>query len=317
MRIRLAVPPDLTPDETQASLDAALEAVTAAAAPGIARGRVPVFARAVREGRVRWRPEPPGDEHFDLPATVLRRGWGDCDDLAPWHAASLRATGADPGARAIVRRSGPSRWHAIVRRSDGTIDDPSVTAGMRSVVSGSAIGYAPTWAPMAWRDDAPAHAIAAYPWRGRWVARADLPLAAYPAAVSGICVHGRRERAVCGALRAAADVAGDGADELAALRAAAVHDALSGVPIDDVAAALEADGYDPSEVGFLPFASALAPSAISLASQVPGVSSLFGGGGGKAKGGGAAPAAAPAAMGAMGAPGTTVHVPGGPIIVRF
>lgn len=315
MRIRLAVPPDLTPDEQRVALDAALASVMASAQPAIERGKVPLFARAVRDGRVRWRPEPPGDEHFDLPQTVLRRGWGDCDDLAPWHAASLRAAGADPGATPIVRRSGPNRWHAVVRRSDGSIDDPSVTAGMRSIVSGPAgCGYAPVWAPMAWRGDQPAHAIAAHPWRGQWVARADLPLADYPVAVSGICVHGRRERAVCGAVRAASDVAGDAADDLAQLRAAAVHDVLAGVPVEAVLAALDADGYDAGEVGFLPFAAALAPGALQIASKLPGVSSLFAGGG---KGGGAvAPAAAP--MGApMGAPGTTVHVPGGPIIVRF
>lgn len=307
MRIRLAVPPDLTPDEQRVALDAALASVMASAQPAIERGKVPLFARAVRDGRVRWRPEPPGDEHFDLPQTVLRRGWGDCDDLAPWHAASLRATGADPGARPIVRRSGPNRWHAVVRRSDGAIDDPSVSAGMRSVVSGPAgAGYPPVWAPMAWRGDAPGHAVAVAPWRGRWVARADLPLAEYPMAVSGVCVHGRRERAVCGALRTACDVAGDAADEWSALRAAAVHDVVSGVPVRDVLAALEADGYDPGEVGFLPFATALAPGALSAAS------SLFGGGKAPKPAAAAAPAGVP-----MGAPGTTVHVPGGPIIVRF
>lgn len=311
MRIRLAVPPDLTADETRASLDAALEAVTAAQVPLVRRGRIPAFARAARDGRVRWRPEPPGDEHFDLASTVLRRGWGDCDDLAPWHAASLRAAGVDPGARAVVRPSGPSRWHAVVQRSDGRIDDPSETAGMRSVVSGSAHGYAPMWAPMAWRDDAPAHAIAAHPWRGQWVARADLPLAEYPVAVSGVCLHGDRRRAVCGALRAACDVAGDAADELAALRAAAVYDAVSGVSAREVAAALEHDGYDAGEVGFAPFAAALAPSALDAAGRLFGGGGRRGGGGRGGGGGGAAPVAP------MGAPGTTVHVPGGPIIVRF
>jgi hypothetical protein len=29
-----------------------------------------------------------------------------------------------------VKRSGPNRWHAVVRRGDGSIDDPSLRAGM-------------------------------------------------------------------------------------------------------------------------------------------------------------------------------------------
>jgi len=61
---------------------------------------------------------------------VMKRRWGDCDDLAPCHAASLRASGEDPGATAIVKRSGPKTWHAVVKRSDGSIDDPSRRAGM-------------------------------------------------------------------------------------------------------------------------------------------------------------------------------------------
>jgi hypothetical protein len=95
----------------------------------ITAGDVPSFERGLRYG-VKWRPEPPGDEHFDSADRVLRRKAGDCDDLAPWHAASLRASGEDPGATAVVQRSGPARWHAVVQRSDGTIDDPSLRAGM-------------------------------------------------------------------------------------------------------------------------------------------------------------------------------------------
>ena len=46
MRIRLAVPPDLTPDEQRVALDAALASVMASAQPAIERGTVPLFARA-------------------------------------------------------------------------------------------------------------------------------------------------------------------------------------------------------------------------------------------------------------------------------
>jgi hypothetical protein len=98
-------------------------------------GEVPTFDQGLHHG-VRWKPEPPGQEHFDHAGTVLGRRWGDCDDLAPWHAATLRHKGIDPGATAIAKRSGPNRWHAVVQRSDGSIDDPSRRAGMGQSVVG-------------------------------------------------------------------------------------------------------------------------------------------------------------------------------------
>jgi hypothetical protein len=125
MRINVAIP------ETHVSapvLDAALEATTRLNESMLKRGDIPSFETAVKH--VRWRPEPPGDEHFDHAAEVLGRGWGDCDDLAPYHAASLRHSGKDPQARAVVKKSGPNTWHAVVRRGDGSIDDPSKRAGM-------------------------------------------------------------------------------------------------------------------------------------------------------------------------------------------
>lgn len=126
MRIRLAVPEAAIGAEV---LNAALEAVTRTDERLLQAGHVPTAAEAIDKG-IKWRPEPPGDEHFDMASTVLRRGHGDCDDLAPWHAASLRHTGEDPDARAIVLKSGPKKWHAVVERGDGSIDDPSADAGM-------------------------------------------------------------------------------------------------------------------------------------------------------------------------------------------
>jgi hypothetical protein len=125
VRINVAVP------EAHVSapvLDAALESVTRLNESLLKSGELEPFDP--RRPGVRWRPEPPGDEHFDHGLMVQGRKWGDCDDLAPWRAASLRATGEDPGARAVVRKSGPRRWHAVVRRSNGAIDDPSAAAGM-------------------------------------------------------------------------------------------------------------------------------------------------------------------------------------------
>jgi len=126
MRINVGIPEE----HVQAPvLNAALEATTRLNEAMLKAGQVPTFDEGLRH--VKWKPEPPGAEHFDHAATVLKRGWGDCDDLAPWEAASLRHTGEDPDAVAVVKRSGPKSWHAIVKRGDGSLHtDPSRRAGM-------------------------------------------------------------------------------------------------------------------------------------------------------------------------------------------
>lgn len=128
MRINVAVPEEHI---SAPILDAALEANTRVNESLIRSGVVPKFRDAVRGG-VRWKPEPPGAEHFDHALTVIERDWGDCDDLAPYRAAELRVTGEDRGAIARVKKSGPKTWHAYVERSNAPDEDPSVEAGMRS-----------------------------------------------------------------------------------------------------------------------------------------------------------------------------------------
>lgn len=61
---------------------------------------------------------------------VAAEGWGDCEDLSAWRAAELRVSGDDPDARVAVYKSGPSRYHAVVARGDGTVEDPSRVLGM-------------------------------------------------------------------------------------------------------------------------------------------------------------------------------------------
>ena len=179
MRINVAVPEARV---TKDVLDATLEGVTRLNESLIEEGDVPTFREAV--DHVRWKPEPPGDEHFDHAARVLGRGWGDCDDLAPWHAASLRVTGEDPEAEAVVRRSGPHKWHAVVQRSDGRIDDPSREAGMGQRVHGVVGAAIPIMIPpsiVVGAYDVARPQLALRPIRDRggqvesWEARADLP----------------------------------------------------------------------------------------------------------------------------------------------
>jgi len=78
-----------------------------------------------------------------------------------------------------MTRSGPKRWHAVVQRSDGSIEDPSKRAGMGMAVSGL-IGsgvlplmYAPSNVVGGAYIIRPQ--IALRPVRGAYQARADLP----------------------------------------------------------------------------------------------------------------------------------------------
>lgn len=67
-------------------------------------------------------------------AVVLRRGWGDCEDLAAWRVAELRLAGvaAVPLVTWQLRRAGGRLFHVRVRYPDGQhIEDPSARLGMR------------------------------------------------------------------------------------------------------------------------------------------------------------------------------------------
>jgi hypothetical protein len=128
VRIRVGVPDEHVTPEV---VEPVLEAVTRLNEHMIRSGQSPTSHELIAKG-ARWRPENMGDEHFDHGGTIASRGWGDCDDWAPLHAATLRANGTDPGAKTIMVPSGPNTFHAIVQRSNGSIEDPSVAAGMKA-----------------------------------------------------------------------------------------------------------------------------------------------------------------------------------------
>jgi len=83
---------------------------------------------------VRYQMEPDNgiEEFADIP-TVWSRGWGDCDDLAPWVVAWRRFHGERAGLRITWRktRSGRKVFHVLVRRADGSLEDPSKILGMK------------------------------------------------------------------------------------------------------------------------------------------------------------------------------------------
>jgi hypothetical protein len=247
MRINVAVP---EAHVSRPVLDAALEATTRLNESMIKAGDVPLFDQ-VRD-QIRWKPEPPGQEHFDHAGIVLGRKWGDCDDMAPYAAASMRATGEDPGATAIVKRSGPQRWHAVVQRSDGTIRDPSRETGMGQTngVLGSALPLMRLPGTAAVNGIyRPRPQLALRPVRSTltgeieaWQARADLPWewthSQTPAEFAMSTLHASpgSSEAVVGAceglirLGEANDV-----DEELLTRAAAIRDACEGCGWEDLA----------------------------------------------------------------------------------
>lgn len=289
MRIRLAVPDELDDAERKEALNHALEAVTIANAGMMRAGLAPKITPLIKAGRVKWRPEPPGDEHFDLASTVVGRGWGDCDDLAPAYAGQLRATGRDPEARAFVRRSGPTRWHALVRRGDGTVEDPSRAAGMGHSVSGDGGDRPSIHHPMA-SEPRLCIAIRSSPNKRHWFARVDVPDRADDFSWTSVAHHLDPRAALLHAVKGASVVCGDEIDDEDEYRLSVLNDLVLGADPYEVAQALSEVAPDVDamrvvldgvqSVGFLdsltrPFRKMLAPVAHAMDVVSPYVTPLF------------------------------------------
>jgi hypothetical protein len=260
----------------------------------LAKGEIPTFEDGLKEG-IKWRPEPPGEEHFDHAKRVLQRKWGDCDDLAPWQAASLRHTGEDPEAVAKVRKSGPKRWHARVVRGDGSIDDPSKRAGMGQPqqLIGAALPLMYT-APSAIVGGTyiVRPAIAMRGFRGGVQARADMPwhwrehLEDKPKpsdyAMSTLHTAPVASTALVGAIEGALElaIAGGYSTPGHINRLAAIADAVEGVPLDEIAACYGDEHAEAARqfIGAFGFVKKLAkgavkalPMASKLVKFVPGI----------------------------------------------
>ena len=106
----------------------ALEGLARIAADEVAENDLPTLYSS----GVRYQREPRGVEEWLTPLQAIERGVADCEDLAAWRAGELRASGADPGATVAIVRTGPRTLHAVVRRSDGSLEDPSRVLGMKS-----------------------------------------------------------------------------------------------------------------------------------------------------------------------------------------
>jgi hypothetical protein len=288
---------------------------------------LPDIEHAIRDGLVKWKPEPFTDgEHFDLAPVVLGRGWGDCDDLAPWLAAQLRMEGEV--ARAIAVKSGSQRYHAVVEREDGQILDPSRWAGMGSHGGGKGVhgqNYNPLVAP-GW------NALALVPHGGGWGARADLALDGddHFASVSWDRDPKRAlDRAVAGMIAGCDGMdleLGDGLADMAAacapIASAArnrVYQRLRGGPMTESIVGLLGlpDSITNLAASVIP-GGGIAKAGLDM--LMPDGKPAPGGGGGGGGGGSQAPVTAPitSPAGSNSKGGNLTYVPGGgPIIVRF
>lgn len=111
---------------SRATLEAAIEGTTLADEVYLREhpSTPPLYASGVR-----YQPEPRRRERWLRIPEVMSRGHGDCEDLAAWRAAELRHKGEE--ARVVMRSGGaPGKWHAVVERADGGIEDPSRELGM-------------------------------------------------------------------------------------------------------------------------------------------------------------------------------------------
>lgn len=81
--------------------------------------------RPLYETRIRYQRPKPGIEKLQTSAELRAAGHGDCDRLTVDRVAELRERGGEEGACAYVYQTGPTTWHAVVRRGDGAIEDPS------------------------------------------------------------------------------------------------------------------------------------------------------------------------------------------------
>lgn len=86
----------------------------------------------IYDSGVRYQEEPAGTtEEFAAIPVILSRGWGDCDDLAPWRVAELREQGEDARIRIQWKQLPQGKlYHIVVRREDGSVEDPSALLGM-------------------------------------------------------------------------------------------------------------------------------------------------------------------------------------------
>ena len=90
-------------------------------------------APRLRDARIPYVAEPRGEERFQDVVATIRRGRGDCEDLACWLAAEMVVRDGIQARPEVWWRKGPAGddlFHVVVRLPDGSLRDPSREAGM-------------------------------------------------------------------------------------------------------------------------------------------------------------------------------------------
>lgn len=104
---------------SRAALEAATTGLVALNRFVLRRAQLP----SVYDSGVRYKPERVRPEEWRTADQIFASNYGDCEDLAAWRVAELQLAGEQ--AKVKVIRTGRKRFHAIVRRADGQLEDPS------------------------------------------------------------------------------------------------------------------------------------------------------------------------------------------------
>jgi hypothetical protein len=112
----------------ESDLRPALAALTGLNMDIMRRHQLPdIYRSGVRYQREKRLPDGVSREQWLTVPIIVRRGFGDCEDLGCYLAAQARLKGID--AHAIAKQN-PIGWHIVVQYPDGSIEDPSRKLGM-------------------------------------------------------------------------------------------------------------------------------------------------------------------------------------------
>ena len=126
---------EITPGDAQALLGGGLVAVNLRQMQRMRPKGAPSVFDLIRSGRLRYSridPQEQWQTYEQIVRDINATGStdADCEDLASLVVAEYRYTGFDPGATVFVYGTTPTVSHVVVRRSNGSLEDPSVAAGM-------------------------------------------------------------------------------------------------------------------------------------------------------------------------------------------
>lgn len=97
------------------------------------RNEKPLYRAGVRY-------DDPGVLAWYTTPILYNKGKGDCKSLTGARVAELRVTGEDPKAAAHFKQVTRRMWHVLVKRGDGSLEDPSAKLGMYEVLKRKRVG---------------------------------------------------------------------------------------------------------------------------------------------------------------------------------